>query len=308
MHNEYSQEFQNELLKNWESVLWREWARGGDNEYTQRLYKALYTGPLSWLARWRYRNQPRPHAHEVEAALHIACTRRNGAKFVWERRLERLAKEKKKSHSTEQLIIGLTDHHWLERFIARHVLLHRGGEGVTSLRLLADDETSEERETALWLLESIQAETTMRLAPQLTQLMCPDCLTHCAQHPIPLPGQRYLTFYGCRACQRSQNFEIQQKDFVAALDQNMSPLRLETDHQVSIIWFKWQTLFDFDWVEIIQANDEAVERFAVQVGNDLDPVRKPLYAEMPCLVRADCHLSENTLRVLDSIFGEVKFI
>jgi len=55
----------------------------------------------------------------------------------------------------------------------------------------------------------------------------------------------------------------------------------------------------------VQASDEEVERFAVQVGNDTDPLRRSRYKWMHCVVGPDCHLSENTLRILGSIFAEV---
>jgi hypothetical protein len=64
-------------------------------------------------------------------------------------------------------------------------------------------------------------------------------------------------------------------------------------------------LFDCDWVEINQATDEDIERFAVQLGNDTDPLRRPRYREMRCLVGPECHLSENTLRILKNMFGQV---
>jgi len=48
-----------------------------------------------------------------------------------------------------------------------------------------------------------------------------------------------------------------------------------------------------------------VERFAVQVGNDTDPFRRPRYRQMRCVVKPECNLSENTLRILDSVFGQV---
>jgi hypothetical protein len=70
-------------------------------------------------------------------------------------------------------------------------------------------------------------------------------------------------------------------------------------------WLTHRKLFDFDEVEIAQATDEDVERFAVQVGNDTDPKRKPRYQKMRCVVSSECHLSENTLRILERMFGVV---
>jgi hypothetical protein len=71
-------------------------------------------------------------------------------------------------------------------------------------------------------------------------------------------------------------------------------------------WSAKRRLFDFDRVEIIQTTDEDVERFAMQVGNDTDPVRQSRYAQMQCHIAPDCQLSENSLRVLQSFFGEVE--
>jgi hypothetical protein len=64
-------------------------------------------------------------------------------------------------------------------------------------------------------------------------------------------------------------------------------------------------LFDFDAIEIVRASDEDVERFAVQVGNDTDSVRHPRYKGMQCAMSSECHLSENTVRILQCMFGQV---
>jgi hypothetical protein len=55
-----------------------------------------------------------------------------------------------------------------------------------------------------------------------------------------------------------------------------------------------------------QASDEAVERFAIQVGNDTDPARRPYYASMPCLIWPGCSLSENSIKILKRTFGQVE--
>ncbi len=79
-----------------------------------------------------------------------------------------------------------------------------------------------------------------------------------------------------------------------------------TDGQtLRVSWFHRRELFDFDRVEIIQASDEEVERFAVQVGNDTDELRQPRYQGMVCIISSDCLLSENTVRILERMFGEV---
>jgi len=57
-------------------------------------------------------------------------------------------------------------------------------------------------------------------------------------------------------------------------------------------------------VEILAANDYAVERFCMSVGNDLDPYRAKRRRDIPVTVA--CALSENSLRVLEHIFGTVQ--
>jgi hypothetical protein len=79
----------------------------------------------------------------------------------------------------------------------------------------------------------------------------------------------------------------------------------QQDQIVRVNWLSRRDLFDFDQIEIINASDEEVERFAIQVGNDTHPLRQPRYKEMDCLVAKDCRLSQNSLRVLQRTFGQV---
>ena len=57
---------------------------------------------------------------------------------------------------------------------------------------------------------------------------------------------------------------------------------------------------------IVQASDEDVERFAVQIGNDTDGIRKPIYKDIRCTISPGCKLSENTLRILRRMIGQVE--
>jgi NADH-quinone oxidoreductase subunit J len=77
---------------------------------------------------------------------------------------------------------------------------------------------------------------------------------------------------------------------------------------LGVNWLQRQSLFDFDRVEIVQATDEDVERFARQVGNDTNDWRRSGYRQMSCLISPDCILSESTIRLLQNTFGEVKIV
>ena len=96
-------------------------------------------------------------------------------------------------------------------------------------------------------------------------------------------------------------------EVVAVLDSNWAE---ESERRgadlLRINWLKREKMFDFDTIEIIQASDEDVERFTMQVGNDPDEWRRSGYRQMRCLVQPECELSANTLRLLHSTFGEVQ--
>lgn len=294
------------MTLDWRAILWREWRHCSDDDYARRLYEAAYQGPLSWLKRWRVNTQDRPYAHEVEAALHSGCQASYGASFVWRQRLQKLEEEKVKSIPLSEIIANLADHHWFERFLARHLLLHRGGEAVLSLKalILTDPEMAW---IAHWLLQSISAETTERLGQTAESLLCSICLVHGYHYDVSLPDEGSLTFYGCRACRQSREFYSHLTEIVAVLDDRRAWDRAEHNGSLRVNWFSWPALFDFDRVEIVHAGDEPVERLAVQIGNDTDPIRRPHYRQMICTVDPACPLSPNTMRILERIFGEVRF-
>ena len=51
------------------------------------------------------------------------------------------------------------------------------------------------------------------------------------------------------------------------------------------------------------AADEEIERFVVQIGNDLDSKRKARYNKVTCSVDPNCSLSPATRRMLERTFG-----
>jgi hypothetical protein len=116
-----------------------------------------------------------------------------------------------------------------------------------------------------------------------------------------------MTYYGCRTCGQSRQFLYCPQGVIAVLG-TVSSVSAQNQHDglLRVNWLTRRTLFDFKQVEIIQATDEDVERFAVQVGNDTDPVRQPHYAQMQCFIAPQCQLSENSPRVLQIMFGQVE--
>lgn len=191
---------------------------------------------------------------------------------------------------------------WMDRFVGRHTLATLGGEAVPYL--LTQIGTHPLHDTASWLVRSVSYETTQRLANQVEHLICPFCLTRCGPHPIKRPGIS-VTYYGCRTCGQSRYFLSCPQGVGAVLDKGWKKEHSYQDGLLRINWLVRRSLFDFDWVEIIQATDEEIERFAVQVGNDMDPIRQGRYTQIPCLIVPKCHPSENTLRILERTFAPI---
>lgn len=150
------------------------------------------------------------------------------------------------------------------------------------------------------------AQGTMQLKPQVSELWCKHCLASYDIHKVNLGPLDTITYCGCRICSESQQFVRWSGMVVAVLDSRMTDELYQGDMKLLVNWLVRRALFDFEAVEIIQATDEDVERFVVQVGNDIDKLRQPRYKELNCTISSECNLSENTMRILEQVFGQVE--
>lgn len=177
------------------------------------------------------------------------------------------------------------------------------GKAIPILQKAVNNNKHMLRPIALQLIEDITKAISVRLSDSNANLFCMDCLAHYKTHHMNLPWLQSIDYYGCRLCHSTQDYF--EGKVVAVLDRTTKKDSFQQDGVLRINWLTQRALFDFDEVNIIQATDEEVERFAVQVGNDTDPFRKPKYKEMLCLIDTNCDLSENTRRILRRIFGQV---
>ncbi len=298
----------------WRNVLWREWRNSEDEEYAQRLFK-LVTDDLPspgehplryqhphWHPSWR----EQPLRAEVEKALWEARAAHDWVRTVWTGPLRRLEKRLQGTEAPGSLTEDLQSNDWVDRFTARHTLITLGGKAVPALQALIEHPPDTSDRLAISVLKSIGFETTALWEEEAPTLLCPECLARCQAHRAHLPLQLDVTYYGCRICHQSREFIHCPHGVTAVLDSTWTETHDGQNGLLRINWLAYRKLFDFDRVEIVQANDEDVERFAVQVGNDTDPFREPRYKQMPCIVKPGCELSKNTLRVLDSMFGPLE--
>ena len=105
--------------------------------------------------------------------------------------------------------------------------------------------------------------------------------------------------------QRRQNF----RTVIVVLDAGWSgETELAQGDVVRVNWLRNQAFFEFDSVEIVEASDEEVAGFVVQIGNDTDDWRRSRYRHMSCRILPGCVLPENTLRSLRDLFAEVHVV
>jgi hypothetical protein len=254
----------------------------------------------SWYFWWR----GQPFITQVESALRLV-TADPEANEVWAEPLRRLDAQKEQMDRPEPLIKGLQSSDWRDRFAARHTLVALGGEAAAALKTLAADTAGSLQPVAIWLLASIEQDTIRRLARRSHSILCPRCLVRFGAHALsPLWGISF-TCYGCRVCGQSREF-LDCPQVVAVLDTGWSEEQRRQKNSLRVNWLLHRSLFDFDQVEIIQATDEDVERFVIQVGNDTDPFRRPRYGQIQCVIGPDCRLAENTLRILRRTFERVE--
>ena len=199
-----------------------------------------------------------------------------------------------------ELLAKLKSKAWNDRFMARIGLVHYGGQVVPHLLKIEAGSTRTQR-----LLADIATETTHRLADNPARWLCPTCLVSPGPHPFTLSDSRAYTYYGCRVCGQSRTFEPKPAEMVLVVDAQVGRIEAAGDR---FHWQPGQPLIDFDRVHIVEAGDELVERLAMQLGNDTDPVRQPRYRHMVCSLEPSCRLSENSRRILKRTFGVVQVV
>lgn len=177
-----------------------------------------------------------------------------------------------------------------------------GGKIISALQAIAINRKHILQQVVIQWLQDIEQETTNRIRDQASHMICPICLTCCTAYEIALNRRKRIKYYGCRKCSQSREFFTGK--VIAVLDNTMIAEKYQSDDStLRVNWLIRRGLFDFDEIEIVRATDEEVERFAVQVGNDTDPIRQRRYKGMQYKVLRDSYLSENTLKILQRMFG-----
>ena len=187
------------------------------------------------------------------------------------------------------------------------VVMILGGRVVPFLQSVATAKKHRLRRLATRWLEDIAEETKKRLGNRPSQFLCPYCLVQCGTHSINNSGRGSTVYYGCQRCGQSQQFiDLDKCQVVAELNNQSTVGQYQYNSVLRVNWLIQRKLFYFDKIEIIRATDEEVERFAVQIGNDTEGTNQSRYKLLNCEISKSCELSENTIRILQRMFGQVE--
>lgn len=146
------------------------------------------------------------------------------------------------------------------------------------------------------------------LGPRIPGAMCRTCLARLEKRVRKCGFFRKVEYYVCRSCHRASNVVFDIHTVLAVLDAGMEDDYAPSDGEARGNWLRLRKLFDFDCVEIVDASDEDVQRFCVQVGNDTDEATCRRYGNVPVRISPKCRLEENTLRILKGLFGQVSLM
>ena len=205
------------------------------------------------------------------------------------------------SQAVSSLIAALYDSDL--RNVASRLLIQIGEPAIESLIGVRGDRDAQK--AARKIRDSICIPNEKKFHRRWKTYLCKEHLTYFNFHKVHLLPAKTVGngYYACRICKRADNYYEPVSEVVAVLDSGMIEEQEFDDDVLKVNWLLRRSLFDFDRVEINQATDEEIERFAIQVGNDTDSYRQERYPKMHCVV--SCELSANTIRISSRLFGQV---
>lgn len=119
------------------------------------------------------------------------------------------------------------------------------------------------------------------------------------------PDLGTIRYTACRVC-GSTTHSTPAPTVIAVLDEGMQTPYASIDSMVRINALHQNLPFDFNHVEIGQAEEKLIVQFCLQLRNDTDPQRPVPPKKIVCQVQPDAQVSRNTLQILKQTFGVVK--
>lgn len=244
----------------------------------------------------------RPSPSETEQALVTL------APASWQPLLKSIEAQRRNPPPLENLVMSLQRVSWKERFLSRQVIFWLGTELIPYLLPLLQNQSTELAKETTWLIREISKDSETRFQKNFQNAICTKCYTRFEKHFVDLPGPFNAYYYGCRTCKQNRNYIQWDGKIIAVLDHAMDAEFVIRKQSLYVNWLWLNRLFDFDGVEIVQATEEEVERFIIQVRNDTDPGKQKQYKSMTCRIINRTALTQETINLLENVFGSVIFL
>ncbi len=164
------------------------------------------------------------------------------------------------------------------------------------------------------MLRWIGARTEARFGDRMPNLVCPRCYAALRRQKPGLALARNPEYIACRSCGYSREAIAHGGSVICTLDSTDDRECVARGGTLRVNWlararardFEGQALFDFDEVEIVNATDDEVRHFLVDIANDTDAERRKAYRRLAVTVGADCRLGPNTLAALRECFPRAR--
>lgn len=128
-------------------------------------------------------------------------------------------------------------------------------------------------------------------------LLCPHCYQRFQQYELSISGGKNIKYKACRGCMASEALDGIEK-IIAVLDRDMKDYFLIKGSQININWLQFNRPFDFDEVQIINADDFDVEGFVMAMRNDIDVERRDRMKSVKVIISEETEISKNKFNLL----------
>ena len=136
-------------------------------------------------------------------------------------------------------------------------------------------------------------------------MLCTAHLTRFSRQIRDIDEVGKVQYYGCRLCGSTLHV-VPSIRVIAVLNKRMKAKKRLSNGVLRINWFHQNELFDFNRIEIGDADDKEVTQFCLLVANDTDPERPEKFKDMVCDVLPTATINKNTMQILKRTFAHVR--
>ena len=90
---------------------------------------------------------------------------------------------------------------------------------------------------------------------------------------------------------------------ISVLDHDLDKPYIHSDNNLLVNWYQHKEPFDFDEIQIRNAEEFDIDELVMKVRNDMDDKRRKKYKSMPVYLSPGLQLSSGKISMLKDTFG-----